>query len=563
MAKWLSSGLSVLAMAAAAPGLAQVPTAADTLSMHLRTIAAQPRNVSALLGAGRAALEVGDPNAAIGFFARAEEVDSRSGAARAGLASALVSMERADDALKLFGEAVSLGVPESEIAKDRGLAYDLRGDPQRAQRDYALALRRGSDDEVTRRYALSLGISGERERALQLLKPLLYKKDQGAWRAQAFVLAMTGDLKGAEFIAGRVMPASMAGTMTPFLTRLSTLNAADRAHAVNFGTMPATGQSFASVRTGDPFRPIGGANDGRAGDALIPTGDPFGPRAGEATPAKAAQPVSREPRRRPDRQAAAAFVAPPALAATPRTSVRIAAAAPVAQTSVTRAPQAAEPVRSAMILPPPNSAAEAPRVVVAAAAPAIATPTATPAFEIAPAAARIAPVQPAAPATRLAAVAVPGSRLAAILSGIEVESESRPAALPDTAALRAQRLAAQRKAAEAAKATAAKKAAELEKAAALAEAKKNPPRVWVQIATGANTAALPATWKRIRDANGKALKDQSAYSAPFKATNRLLVGPMKSAADARALVNTLAKGGLQATTWSSEAGQEVGKLASR
>ena len=137
------------------PGVT-APDPVNTLSVHLRTLAANPRNLFALLGAGQAAIDVGDPNAALGFFARAEEIDPRSGKAKAGLATALVMLEKPDDALRVFGEAVSLGVSENDIAKDRGLAYDLRGDNRRAQRDYVTALRRGSDDEVTRRYALRL-----------------------------------------------------------------------------------------------------------------------------------------------------------------------------------------------------------------------------------------------------------------------------------------------------------------------------------------------------------------------------------------------------------------------
>ena len=202
------------------PGVT-APDPVNTLSVHLRTLAANPRNLFALLGAGQAALDVGDPNAALGFFARADEIDPRSGKAKAGLASALVMLEKPDDALRLFGEAVSLGVSESDISGDRGLAYDLRGDARRAQRDYAVALRRGPDDEVTRRYALSLGISGDRNQALTMLDPLLRKEDQGAWRARAFILAMNNDVSGANAIARQVMPASLAGTMSPFLTRLA------------------------------------------------------------------------------------------------------------------------------------------------------------------------------------------------------------------------------------------------------------------------------------------------------------------------------------------------------
>ncbi|MBA3898509.1 MAG: SPOR domain-containing protein, partial [Sphingomonadaceae bacterium] len=302
--------LAALALFAAAPAVAQtVRDPADTLSMHLRTLAANPRDYAALLGAGQSALEVGDPNAALGFFARAEEIAPRDGRAKAGIGSALVMMERPDDALRLFGEAVSLGTPEELVARDRGLAYDLRGDNRRAQKDYALALKRGPDDEATRRYALSLGISGDRAQALTLLDPLLRKKDQGAWRARAFVMAMTGDVNGADSIARAVMPANMAGTMTPFLKRLASLNAADRAHAVNFGTMPSTGQSFAAVALGDPYKPAG-TQTASVGDTLIPAGEPLGPRASDATPARVVEPLSRAPRRRPGQPVETASTTP-------------------------------------------------------------------------------------------------------------------------------------------------------------------------------------------------------------------------------------------------------------
>jgi len=94
-------------------------------------------------------------------------------------------------------------------------------------------------------------------------------------------------------------------------------------------------------------------------------------------------------------------------------------------------------------------------------------------------------------------------------------------------------------------------------------ARRNPARLWVQIATGNNARGLPSTWARIRDGNAVALKGRGAWTVPFKATNRLLVGPMKSSADARALVNALAKGGVSATTYASEAGQEIAKISAK
>ena len=158
------------------------------LSSYIRILAGSPRNLDALLGAGRAALEVGDANAALGFFSRAEEIAPLNGRAKAGLGAALANIEKPQDALRLFAQAASLGAPDAEFARDRGLAHDLTGDWRRAQRDYQLALRsKPGDDETVRRYALSLGIAGDRAQALQVLDPLLRRQDQGAWRARAFI----------------------------------------------------------------------------------------------------------------------------------------------------------------------------------------------------------------------------------------------------------------------------------------------------------------------------------------------------------------------------------------
>ncbi len=656
----------------------------DTLSMHLRTLAANPRNLSALLGAGQAAIDVGDPNAALGFFARADEIDPRSGRAKAGLASALVLLEKPDDALRLFGEAASLGVPDSELARDRGLAYDLRGDNRRAQRDYAIALRRGPDDEVVRRYALSLGISGERGQALTMLDPLLRKQDQGAWRARAFIMAMNNDVPGANAIARQVMPVGLAGTMAPFLTRLARLNPAERAHAVNFGTMPSDGQTFASVQIGDPFRPAGSGSSPSAG--LIPAGPPLGrqtvaapqpvarkpvalavatpppsiPAASKAAPGfttpaptdtssrlgtrigtriAAIDPAKLPPEARgeltgPTRVTAmtslplpdnvrSPVVSAPTPAPTPAPIISVPPQAPLAATpaGVTPVPGPAptpailkpvpvpastvkivpetpaplpvpsSPVQAAMVAPQP-----APAIPSTASAPVVERPgpgmttvsplppaprfepdagvappspgyvgppadaqTATPApFEVAAPKPDPAPT-PSTPVE----VAAPVSRLASILTGIEPESESAPVALPTAAEIKAAQRAAARKTAAATEAAAAAQLAKDEKAKDAAAAKANPARLWVQVATGSNPRGLGLTWRKIREANATLLKPYGGYSLAYKATNRVLAGPVKSSSDARALINALGKAGVSATTYSSEAGQEVVKLASK
>jgi len=211
---------------------------AEALARYLRVLARDPGDLEALSGAGAAALAVGDADAAINFYVRAEKISPRDGRIKAGLGSALVQKEQARAALRLFDTATDLGVPPVDVALDRGLAYDLRGDNKKAQAEYALVTRSRPDPEATRRLALSLAMSGDRMSALAILDPLLRKRDIAAWRARAFVLAMTGDAPGAEAAAYSVLPRYQADALKPFLARLSSLKPAEKAAAVHFGHFP-------------------------------------------------------------------------------------------------------------------------------------------------------------------------------------------------------------------------------------------------------------------------------------------------------------------------------------
>ena len=230
---------------APAPGYVESPSAA--LARHVRVLAGSPRDYNALLGAGKAALATGDPEAAIGFYGRAEEVNPRSWLPKIGQGAALAQMMDASAALAAFGEAQRLGATQMALALERGLAFDLLGDQARAQADYRIALGGSDPSEARRRLALSLAISGKRAEALAALDPLLARRDSGAARARAFVLAMTGDAEGARSAVNAALP-GMAGTMEPFLRRLSSLRPADKAAAVHFGVMPGSGAPLPSYQ---------------------------------------------------------------------------------------------------------------------------------------------------------------------------------------------------------------------------------------------------------------------------------------------------------------------------
>lgn len=651
---WLTLSLLLPCGAASAqsfpPGTAtvEVPTysndPADRLSANLKLLSQNPKNVSALTDAGRSAIAVGDYAAALSFLARAEELAPSNGRVKAAIGSALVMVERPADALRLFAEAAALGAPESEMVGDRGLAHDLLGDNRRAQRDYQTALRIKADDEVTRRLALSLGISGDRDQALRMLDPLLRQQDPTGWRARAFVLAMNGDVRGAESIASTVMPAGMGDTMRPFLRKLAMLNAADRAYAVNFGTMPSDSTRFASV---DSSR-------------LIPAPE-LAPSAAADQSAKQrkGEGASKAPRRRPGKDDAKIISSKPVQVADASqvgpgfSDIFLKSAAP--QTAKPDAPKPVETgrldqrvgtrigpvdperlppeVRAVLsssgeklppkvtvvqggVLPPPDqriaAAAITPRPIVKAPEPEEIDQPANAVFEVpaaqppkpvvesAPASAAVAIVGPPAeqtvsgaaqepvklavvttsvpaqtieaPKPIVAVAAAPLRGLAGLLSDIEPEPESAPIALPTETEMKIARIAAQRKIADAANkvklekdaaAKAEKTKADKEAAAAAALAKRNPPRVWVQVATGANESGLGITWKRLREKAPDAFKGLSASYTPFKATNRVLVGPFKSNTEARSLVNAMSKAGISGNTFASEAGQEILKIASR
>jgi len=464
------------------------------LRRYMTQIARDPRNLDALLGAGREALRMGDPQAALGFYTRAGEVAPRDGRVKAGMGSVMVLAEQPREALDFFGQAVSLGADQGEIAADRGLAYDMIGDPARAQQDYRTALAAHDSPEVRRRLALSLAISGQRAAALQAIDAQLRQNDRAAWRTQAFVLALTGDAAGAEDTARRVMPPGTAGQMAPFLARLAGLTPSQKAMAVHFGEFPSNGSAMASAA---PARP--------------PAGPPT--QVASASPGTA--------RRGPVAQPATPYTLYEQPAGRTLTDVlrgRAAAAGPAAPAPSATSPGAATAERPLRRFEPAPSAA-------------------SPGFSLTPG---------ATPAARPA----PGdfAEVAAAVDALPPEVELNPAP-PAGAARASSPPPAPARSAPPTQSRTAERAAPRRPAAPA-----NPSRHWVQIAT-ADRAGLAAEFTRLRGRVPQ-LAGQDAYAAPMRSSSRLLVGPFDSAAEAQAFVRRL-DGRISAFAWTSPAGQAV------
>ena len=148
-------------------------TPAAALARYVRALAADPKDFDSLIGAGRAALELGDTQAAAGFFARADEVDPRSPLPQAGMGAVQVANGEPQAAMPYFTRAQQLGATQAMLGCDRGLAYDLLGQQANAQADYRAALSGADAEEARRRLALSLAISGNKAGAIAALAPLL------------------------------------------------------------------------------------------------------------------------------------------------------------------------------------------------------------------------------------------------------------------------------------------------------------------------------------------------------------------------------------------------------
>ncbi|BAV65982.1 SPOR domain-containing protein [Sphingobium cloacae] len=248
---WILASLLLAGAAHAQSDQAQLtrPAGAAELNSHLSRLADNPRDVMSLIGAGEAALELDDPRAAAGFFARAEAVQPSNGRIKAGLGRVMLKMQNPAEALRQFDQAARLGYPDSGFLSDRALARDLTGDQAGAQRDYQAALQKAPDDpELIRRYAASLGISGQIEASDKVLQPLLYKSDRAAWRYRAFILAMNNRQADAKKIAEQTMPAQLASALTPYMQKMPYLTAAQKAAAVHFGHFPTNvGTRIAAV----------------------------------------------------------------------------------------------------------------------------------------------------------------------------------------------------------------------------------------------------------------------------------------------------------------------------
>lgn len=552
---------AVLAAAVAVPTAAHAqreivqplpPKGSDRLSDALRRLARNAADVSALLDAGEAALDVGDIDAAIGFFGRAKQLSPTNSRISLGLGKAYARSRQPIEALRLFAEAERAGVTNDRMAEDRGMAFMLVGDNRSAQELFRLALAQGAGSEVKRRLALSLAVSGEREAFEQTLLPLLEARDLAAFRTRAFGLAILGDTREAIEISDAMLPAQMAGRVRPYLEFMPRLTPAQQAAAGTLGVFPRA----ANIGTDDPqiaaYVPVAPSPATSQAPATTPPAAAVPePRATPQRRVASRQSESRAPARqrqqRPRRTATVgprssdnAGIAPDLSPATTRVAQQQSApqtegqptagpaqAAPISRQAGQESRAAASPATAASVREPGETAP-----VVIARQPETAPNT----IEPTPATAAPSPPPPPPPPSE------PAPTLEQAFAGFSLEPTApQPGA---QGAVDITRIEAPREKAK----------------PAPPPPPAHPSRHWVQVATGKDVSALGFDWRRIaRKADGL-LEGKGPFVTPWGEANRLLSGPYPDAGSAREMMNKLKALDIDSFTFRSAEGEAVEPL---
>jgi Flp pilus assembly protein TadD len=516
---------AVVAGAASVPGAAQdysravvqpvPPAALGDLNAALRDLARNPNNLSALLRAGQASIDLEDPEGARDFFLRAQAIAPADGRVSAGLASAAVRLDDPVVAVQLFARAEAGGASMIDYAADRGLAHDLVGENVRAQQLYRQALARENDPEVIRRLALSQAIMGDQRGSEATLLPLLQRQDLAAYRTRAFALAIVGKSEEAVSIAQTMLPPRLSNRMAPYLRYMPRLTRAQQAAAAHLGRFPRAseiGRDSPEVAAyAGTAAPQVAAR--APGSRLVPAGEPLG----NANLAARTQEQERVPVARAE--TVPAVSGPPAqlaaVAAVPQQAAVVATPVPTPAPAPVQARE--QPVLVASIDVPPSvapqsaSPAEVPRPSLSIAGPAAEGAGQEVSLSEAFAAFTLVPEPPA-----------PSARGAVDITAFEPRREKPKAEEPKPPA--------------------------------------HPSRYWVQVATGRDMAALAFDWRRIKRTAGELLAGRDGFTAEWGQTRRLVTGPYANAGEAQKAVTALKEKGVDSFAFTSTAGEEVAPL---
>jgi Flp pilus assembly protein TadD len=566
-----------MALCVGLPAAAQQPAAAivaqpsatagvQDLNKALDDLTRAPNDVSAMLRAGWASLALGDTQASLGFFRRAEQAAPTNGEAKAGEASADLRLHNPVDAVRLFSAAETAGVPMAKYAGDRGLALDLLGENAAAQQFYRQALAFKYDPEVVRRLALSQAISGDQRGSEATLLPLLQKQDLISYRTRAFALAILGKGEEAVSIAEKMLPADLSNRMAPYLRYMPRLTRAQQAAAANLGEFPPAneiGRDSPQIAALSAQNATPQVAERDPGSRLVPSGQPLGRNDGDRGKQRREKPAKSKDKAKDKSSGRASTTytpqpapqqAPPPLAAPAPAPVPTPAPASQASVELPPVPRQTAPQPVVVATLDQQRQQPAPAPPAAAVEQTVSKPVVVATLD-----------QQPAPASDARTVEQAPRPLLSIGTPARVRAATDPVSLADAFAAFSKPISPSRPTPGAVDITKIKPAREAKpkpepKPAAKPRPPTNPSRVWVQIGTGRNVNALAFTWRRLSKKGGALLARHDAYTAKWGRTRRLVTGPYKDEDEAQAAIKALKKKGINSFEFVSDEGEQVTPL---
>jgi hypothetical protein len=83
------------------------------------------------------------------------------------------------------------------------------------------------------------------------------------------------------------------------------------------------------------------------------------------------------------------------------------------------------------------------------------------------------------------------------------------------------------------------------------------PKVWLQLASGANAQALPDQFKRLKARNRDLFDGISGYVAKSPDRARLVIGPFRGSSDAEIFAEDLHTVGVDAFSWTNSPSDQI------
>ena len=228
---------------------------AAAVNMYQQAIALERSRPEAYTLLGNTLIDLEAYDQAAEIFQQSLARDKDNVTARLGYARVLLALRRPESAIPHYEMVLKKAPGDIQIHNGLGVAYDLTGDHQTAQRVYRDGLAIAPDSMLLRNnLGLSLALAGEHEDAISLLRMVVDEPGARARNRQNLALAhgLAGDLAAAERISRLDLDEDSVQSNLAYFAALAAIED-KRKRAAALSAQPSTGDD--GVSPGDATKP--------------------------------------------------------------------------------------------------------------------------------------------------------------------------------------------------------------------------------------------------------------------------------------------------------------------